>query len=98
MSLCGTLLGGVRRFSFNLVCVKVKKCDVTFSQRYSTRELLKEAYCRMKLKCRCKFTVSQLINKFITSYQYHIKIYFLSIKSIQYTNEFLQYTLSRKVY
>lgn len=53
MSLCSSLVGSIKKINRNLFN-KIETCHVLLHKNYSTRELLKEAYCRTKLKCRCK--------------------------------------------
>lgn len=54
MSLCNSLVGGIKNLNRNFYH-KIDKCNVLLAKTYSTRDLLKEAYCRTKLKCRCKY-------------------------------------------
>ncbi|XP_072942562.1 5'-nucleotidase domain-containing protein 3 isoform X1 [Epargyreus clarus] len=54
MSLCSTIVGAFVKVNSNLSQNKSKKCVLVFSKYFSTRELLKEAYCRTKLKYRSK--------------------------------------------
>ncbi|KAL0851100.1 hypothetical protein ABMA28_006971 [Loxostege sticticalis] len=53
MSLCNSLVGGIKNLNRNFYH-KIDKCNVLLAKTYSTRDLLKEAYCRTKLKCRSK--------------------------------------------
>lgn len=55
--MCSSLLGGLRKLNRNFY-IKIETCNVLLNKTYSTRELLKEAYCRTKLKCRCKYDLT----------------------------------------
>ncbi|XP_046960933.1 5'-nucleotidase domain-containing protein 3 isoform X2 [Vanessa cardui] len=52
MSMCNTLLSRVLKLNRSFSHKNVKNTSLIQTSNFSTRELLKEAYCRTKLKCR----------------------------------------------
>lgn len=79
-----TLLGRILKLNRSLSHKSVKNNYVLQSTNYSTRELLKEAYCRTKLKCRCKYNCKK-INLFNRKNVFNI-VYFLAKKLPQDVN------------
>lgn len=80
-----TLLGRILKLNRSLSHKSVKINYVLQSTNYSTRELLKEAYCRTKLKCRCKYNCKKKKNIFKSENVFNI-VCFLAKKLPQDVN------------